>query len=164
MVKQMGTLETKGDRMIDLYTDGDISKEVYRSKKSSIQSEIETLRQELDKLGGLDTEMQRIEGLRDALLNVEEPYSGHYAFVGDLDQLDHDVLVGDHAGLVGNHLGYGSKQTAARRRQEFYSQVGLQVKVGQEMEISLDIGGSPVSKCVSSSCKTPTSRSSRLAS
>jgi hypothetical protein len=43
-------------------------------------------------------------------------------------------------------LGYGSKQTAAKRRQEFYRQVWLRVTVGQEMKISLNISSPPVSK------------------
>jgi hypothetical protein len=113
------------------------------------------VRRELSKIDNLDAEMQRIDRLRDALLSVKSPYSGHYAFTGG--GLDLDVL-------IDNNLSYGSRKTAAKRRQEFYRQVGLRVKVGQDVEISLDIGGSPVSKCVSSSCKTPTSRSSRPAS
>jgi len=113
------------------------------------------VRRELSTIDNLDAEMQRIDRLRDALLSIKSPYSGHYAFTGG--DLDLDVL-------IDNNLSYGSRKTAAKRRQEFYRQVGLRVKIGQDVKISLDTGGSPVSKCVSSSCKTPTSRSSRLAS
>jgi hypothetical protein len=63
-------------------------------------------------------------------------FSGHYVFVGDVDP---NVVV-DHG------LSNGSKETAARRRLDFYRQAGLRVKVGQETEISLDIGGTSVCK------------------
>ena len=86
--------------------------------------------------------MERIEGLRTALRALENPFSGHYVFVGDVDP---NVLV-DH------NLGYGSKETTARRRREFYRQVELRAKVGQEMEISLNIGANPVSKSDDFSC------------
>jgi hypothetical protein len=80
--------------------------------------------------------MDRLEDLRAALLSVENPFSGHYVFVGDVDP---NVVV-DHG------LSYGSKETAARRRLDFYRQAALRVKVGQETEISLDIGGTSVCK------------------
>jgi hypothetical protein len=155
LIKRIGTLETKIARARELFIDGDLPRPEYEEKKFSIQDEIEMVRRELSKIDNLDAEMQRIDRLRDALLSVKSPYSGHYAFTGG--GLDLDVL-------IDNNLSYGSRKTAAKRRQEFYRQVGLRVKVGQDVEISLDIGRSPVSKCVSSSCKTPTSRSSRPAS
>ena len=96
------------------------------------------MRDESSKIDDLDTEMDRLEDLRAALLSVETPFSGHYVFVGDVDP----KVVVDHG------LSYGSKETAARRRLDFYRQAGLRVKVGQETEISLDIGGTSV-------CKSP---------
>ena len=141
----MGALETKISRARELFVDGDYSKSEYHEKRDTLQEEIGVVRRELSKLGDLDAERQRIENLRTALLSVEEPFSGHYVFTGDLDQLDHDVLH-DH------NLVYGSKETAARRRREFYRQVELRAKVGQEMEISLNIGAKPVSKLADFSC------------
>ncbi len=125
-------------RLVELFTDGDISKEVYREKKSAIEELIAGSYDELSKIDDLGTEMKRIEDLRAALLAVESPFSGHYVFTGDL--LD-DFDLSD---LVDYDLAYGSKETAARRRREFYRQVELRAKVGHEMEISLNIGVNPV--------------------
>jgi hypothetical protein len=58
----------------------------------------------LSKTDDLDTEMDRLEDLRAALLSVENPFSGHYVLLGDVDS---NVVV-DHG------LSYGSKETAAR--------------------------------------------------
>jgi hypothetical protein len=92
--------------------------------------------------------MDRLEDLRAALLSVESPFSGHYVFVGEVDP---NVVV-DHG------LSYGSKETAARRRLDFYRQAGLRVKVGQETEISLDVGGTSVCKSAraSDNIRSPT--------
>jgi len=54
---------------------------------------------------------------------------------------------------IDNDLSYGSKETAARRRQEFYRKAGLRVKVGEALEISLGIGEG-VSKHVTLSGET----------
>jgi hypothetical protein len=85
-------------------------------------------------LDDLDGELQRIEHLRVALLSVESPLSGHYCFTEAIADLDDDMM--------DNGLSYGSRETAARRRQEFYRQAGLRVKVGEELEISLGVDGS----------------------
>ena len=37
LLKRIDSLETKMTRLVDLFTDGNISKETYREKKSSIQ-------------------------------------------------------------------------------------------------------------------------------
>jgi hypothetical protein len=65
---------------------------------------------------------------------VESPLSGHYT----LTSLPEDPHV-----LEDSDEAYGSVETAARRSQEFYSRVGMRVKVGEELEISLGIGGTP---------------------
>jgi hypothetical protein len=144
LVKRIGSLDERLTRLVDLYADGDITREVYRQKKGSTQDEIDGLVRELDRLGDLEAESQRIENLRTALLSVEEPFSGHYVFTGDVGLND----------LDDQDLGYGSRETAARRRQEFYRRVDLRVKVGLEMEISLDVGGTPVSQVDDPSCRT----------
>jgi hypothetical protein len=143
-LKRIDSLETTMTRLVDLFTDGYISKETYREKKSSIQEQIAGGRHELSKIDDLDTEMDRLEDLRVALLSVENSFSGHYVFVGDVDP---NVVV-DHG------LSYGSKDTAAWRRLDFYRQAGLRVKVGQETEISLDIGGTSVCKSARASGST----------
>jgi site-specific DNA recombinase len=76
LLKRMDSLETKLTRLVDLFTDGDISKETYREKKSSIQEQIAGGRHELSKIDDLDTEIDRLEDLRVALLSVENPFSG----------------------------------------------------------------------------------------
>jgi hypothetical protein len=47
----------------------------------------------------------------------------------------------------------GGKRRASEYRQEFYRKLGLRVSVGGDIEISLDVGGTPVSKLDDSSCR-----------
>ena len=101
---------------------------------------------ELSKLDDLDGELQRIEHLRVALLSVESPLSGHYCFTETIADLDDDMM--------DNGLSYGSRETAARRRQEFYRQAGLRVEVGEELEFSLGVDGISVSADESASDNT----------
>jgi hypothetical protein len=61
--------------------------------------------------------------------------------------------------IMGKGLGYGSKETAARRRQEFYTQVGMKVKVGETLEISLGVDGISVSVNESASANSSGSTS-----
>ena len=131
------TLETKMTRLVDLFTDGDISKETYREKKSSIQEEVEVLRQGFSKVDDLDDEIRRVEALRYTLLHIENPLSGHYTLI-DLPS-DRDVVIDEN-------LFYGDREMAARRRQIFYRRTGMKVKVGEELEISLGIGETLASK------------------
>ena len=131
-------LEMKKTRLLDLFTDGDISKETYREKKSSFQEEIEVLRQQLSKADSLDADIDHVEDIRYTLLNIENPLSGHYTLI-DLPS-DKDVVIDENAF-------YGDKETAARRRQVFYRRMGMKVKVGEEgLEITLGIGEPIVSK------------------
>ncbi len=44
ILKRIDSLETKMTRLVDLFTDGDISKETYREKKSSIQEQVAGVR------------------------------------------------------------------------------------------------------------------------
>jgi hypothetical protein len=136
-------LETKIERARDLFIDGDLPRPDYEKKKSIIQGDIEAIRGELTKVDDLDTEIRRVEDLRETLLSVENPFSGHYA----LTRLPEDPHVDDD-------LSYGSEETAARRRLEFYRQSGLRVKVGEELEISLGIDRISVSADESASWST----------
>jgi site-specific DNA recombinase len=129
-------LETKIERARELFIDGDLPRPDYEKKKSLIQGEIEVIQGELTKVDDLDAEIRRVEDLRETLLSIENPLSGHYA----LQSLPEDV----HA-LEDDDVAYGSVETAARRRQEFYRRVGMKVKVGEELEINLGIG-EPVSQ------------------
>jgi hypothetical protein len=101
------------------------------------------LQRALSKVDDLDAEIRRVEDLRRTLLSIENPLSGHYRLDGGAD-LD---------AAIDNDLSYGSKETAARRRQEFYRKAGLRVKVGEALEISLGIGEG-VSKHVTLSGET----------
>ena len=80
----------------------------------------------------------------------ESPLSGHYCFTEAIADLDDDMM--------DNGLSYGSSETAARRRQEFYRQAGLRVKVGDELEISLGVDGITVGadESASGSIRSPT--------
>jgi hypothetical protein len=122
-------LEEKIERARDLFIDGDLPRQDYEKKKSIIQSDIEAIRGELTRADDLDTEIRRVEDLRLTLKAVENPLSGHY-------KLTHfpDVVVALRKGIY-----YGSEEEAARRRQEFYRQSGLRVKVGEEIEVSLSV-------------------------
>jgi hypothetical protein len=103
--------------------------------KATLQDEIELVQEELSKITDLDDEIRRVEDLRQTLLSIENPLSGYYA----LTEFP-DVVV-----ALRNGLYYGSKETAARGRQEFYRQTGMRVKVGEELEISFGVDGISVS-------------------
>jgi hypothetical protein len=69
---------------------------------------------------------------------MESPFSGHYVFTGDYIGL---------SALADSDLGYnpsyGSKQTAAKRRQEIYRKMRLCVRV-EDDNLTLEISGMPV--------------------
>jgi len=138
LAKRIGALETKVFRARELFIDGDLTRPEYEEKKATLQDEIELVQQELSKVDNREDEISQVEYLRHSLLSIENPLSGHYCFTEGLVGLDNDMM--------DNGLGYGSKETAARRRQEFYRRMGMKVKVGEELEISLGIGETLVSK------------------
>jgi site-specific DNA recombinase len=146
------TLETKMSRARELFIDGDLPRTAYEEKKSLIRDEIGVVQEELSKVDNLDEEVHRVEDLRHTLKGIENPLSGHYAlteFPESYSLVDIDEM---------HSLGYGSKETASRRRQEFYHQSGLRVKVGEELEISLGIDRIFVSadESASGSTRSPT--------
>jgi site-specific DNA recombinase len=130
-------LETKIFRARELFIDGDLPRPDYEEKKSTLQDEIDIVQEELTKVDDLDAEIRRVEGLRETLLSIENPLSGHYT----LTSLPEDL----HA-LEDYDVAYGSVEKAAKRRQEFYRRMGMQVKVGEELEITLGVNGISVSK------------------
>ena len=136
LVGRIGALQTKISRARDLFIDCNLSRPDYEDKKSALQDEIELVQEELSKIDNLDDEIRRVEGLRRVLLSIENPLSGHYAFIIDED---FDESLVDHEEDFAYGFGYGSKELAAKRRQHFYGQVGLRVKVGEELEISLGV-------------------------
>jgi hypothetical protein len=149
---RMKTLETKMSRARELFIDGDLPRTAYEEKKSLIRDEIGVVQEELSKVDNLDEEVHRVEDLRHTLKGIENPLSGHYAlteFPESYSLVDIDEM---------HSLGYGSKETASRRRQEFYRQSGLRVKVGEELEISLGIDRVFVSadESASDSTRSPT--------
>jgi site-specific DNA recombinase len=133
---RIGALQTKISRARDLFIDGDLPRPDYDEKKSLLQDEIELVQEELTKVDDLDDEIGRVEALRRTLLSIENPLSGHYAVT---DGADPDAM-------MDNNLSYGSRETAAKRRQEFYRRTGMRVRVGEELEISLGIGEPLVGK------------------
>ena len=131
--KHIDVLGRKEARLKDLYVKGDISKQEYGERKTILDEDVAQVTDELSKLDDLEGEIQRIDQLRHALLSIENPFSGHYCFTESMVDLDNEMM--------DNGLGYGSRETAARRRQEFYRQVGMRVTVGEELEISLGVDG-----------------------
>ena len=152
--KQIDALATKLARVKDLYVDGDIDKEEYRERRALLQEDAARATDERSRLDDLDGEMERIEQLRAALLCVESPFSGHYAFITD----DTFPVTASLDTLIENGLGYGSRSTAARRRMELYRGVGLRVTVGQDTQLSLSVAGAPVRETdrASGSIRSPT--------
>jgi chromosome segregation ATPase len=140
LTKRIGTLKTKLARVKELYTDGDYSKVTYQEKKSAIQEEIEVLRQELGKLDDLYREITRIEIQRTGLLTV--PYDKFDQFLQV--RLKTDTFL--------------TKGTERERRQEFYRSTGLKVRVGENTEIFLYIGGALLARATSTthSTRSPT--------
>ena len=136
-------LRTKISRARDLFIDGDLPRPAYEEKKAALQDEIEAVEQELSKIDNLYDETGRVEHLRNALLSIENPLSGHYCFLVGFGETEYDLMAAE--GIMGKGLGYGSKETAARRRQEFYRQVRMKVQVGETLEISLGMDGVSVS-------------------
>ena len=127
-------LEAKIDRASDLFIDGELDRPSYDKKKASFLEEIETLEKELSKVDDLDAEIRRVEDLRRTLKGIENPLSGHYALT-DFPESDSLVDIDEM-----HSLGYGSKETASKRRQEFYGKTGLTVEVGEEtLQISLGV-------------------------
>jgi len=141
LVRRIAALETKMSRARELFIDGDLPRLAYEEKKSLIRDEIEMVQEELTKVDDLDDEMRRVDDLRKTLLSIENSLSGHYVFLIDEDNAD---AIRESKDSLPHGLKYGSEETAAWRRQEFYRRVGLKVKVGEELEISLGIG-EPVS-------------------
>jgi site-specific DNA recombinase len=151
MAKRVVALQTKISRARELFIDGDLSRSDYDEKKATLQDEIELVQEELTKIDNLDDEVGRVEALRHTLLSIENPLSGHYAFLSDEDNAE---AVGESKDdLLPYGLGYGSKKTAAWRRQEFYRQVGIVVAVGEELEIRLGTAGDLVSKVITTSAR-----------
>jgi len=108
----------------------------YEEKKATLQDEIELVQKELSKIDNLEDETRGVEDLRRTLMSMENPLSGHYV----LGRLPEDLRV-----LPDHNISYGSREMAAKRRQEFYRRVGMRVKVGEELEITLGVNGISVS-------------------
>jgi site-specific DNA recombinase len=119
---RMLALEAKLDRARELFLDGDLDRPAYEEKKTVIQEEMEVIREELTTVEDLDAEIMRVEVLRKTLLALDT----------------HDLL--------GRELSHGSEEASATRRQQFYRRVGMRVRVGEELEISLGMGETFVGK------------------
>jgi site-specific DNA recombinase len=152
---RIGALETKISRARELFIDGEFPRPDFEEKKATLQDEIELVQEELSKVDNLNDEIRRVEGLRRLLLSIENPLSGHYALIPDEDSdgaLIDDIK--DNEDNFAYGFGYGNKERAAKRRQYFYRQGGLRVKVGEELEISLGVDRISVCKSESPSGRT----------
>ena len=114
-------------RLVDLFTDGDIAKDIYKERKSFTQDQIKVVRQELSRLGDFDREMRRIELQRDLLMVLApDPFGEPKVHInGDPDDPDAEAFIDDYS-IFTDRRG----EEASGRRREFYRQVKLSVKVG----------------------------------
>jgi hypothetical protein len=159
LVKRIGALEKKISRARELFINGDLPRPEYVDKKFGIQDKIEVVRQELSKLGDFDSAMERLELQRNLLMALAPDPFGQpkIHFNGDPDDPDAEAFIDDYSmftdrgGETSRTVPDGGKRRASEYRQEFYRKMDLQVSVGGDIVISLDIGRSPVSKCVNSS-------------
>jgi site-specific DNA recombinase len=122
LVGRMLDLEKKLGRARELFIDGDLDRPAYEEKKTVIQEQMEVIQEELTRVDDLDAEIRRVEVLRKTLLA--------------LDTYD----------LLGRELSHGPEEVSATRRQQFYRRMGMRVKVGEELEISLGMGETLVGK------------------
>jgi site-specific DNA recombinase len=143
LLSRVSDLEMQMSRARHLFIKGDLPHPEYEENKTTLQDQIEVVQKDLSKVENLDVEIECVEKLRRTLMSIEDPLSGHYAFIID-EESDIDLLGNENDFKYG--FGYGSRKLAAKRRQEFYRRSGLTVRVGEELEISLGVGEPIVSK------------------
>ncbi len=115
-------IQGKLSKLVDLYTSDDISREIYQEKRASLLKEEEAIREHMDKVGDLEKALTRIETQRTALLTIP---------LGHFDQYE-QVHPETDSFMMGG--------TEEERRQKFYREVGLRVKVGDGgLELSLGL-------------------------
>ena len=96
-----------------LFIRGDLPHPEYEENKTTLQDQIEVGQKELSKVENLDVEIECVEKLRRTLMSIEDPLSGHYAFIID-EESDIDLLENENDFKYG--FGYGSRKLAAKRR------------------------------------------------
>ena len=149
LLKRKSTTEGKLDRVLDLHIDGTIPKETYLEKKTAIEDQIETVKQELSKLDDLDGEIKRIEFMRSLLLGIGPPQDG-------MPEVDEDGYVDTYSiftnwgGEPTLALPDGGKKRASERRQEFYRKMDLCVRVRPD-DLEVQIANLAISQFASPS-------------
>ena len=127
-------------RVEDLYFDEAISRERFDSKKSEIDTQVATIRAEMDKLEDIDETIQVAEESRRFLLD-----NRYILFSGGpvMNWIATHALFALHKYLpqeVQEHWDWITPE----KRQEFYRRMNLKVRVYQDDKPILEISGVPV--------------------
>jgi len=144
LLEKKGELQTKLDRTRELYTDGDYFKEEYHKKRNAIQDQIMVVQQDLSKLEDVNTEMTRIEFLRQLLMSmtrgVNHTYFG-YAGTARGEDKRHLVVTAypDHPSFFTS-----SGESSTVERQEFYRRMNVSVRVHDD-DLELEIATPTIS-------------------
>jgi site-specific DNA recombinase len=140
LYKQLGDLQGKMTRVEDLYFNEAISRERFDSKKLEIDTQVATIRAEMDELEDIDETIQVAEESRRFLLD------NRYILFGGgpvTNWIATHALFAPHKYLpqeVQEHWDWITPE----KRQEFYRRMNLKVKVYQDDEPILEISGVPV--------------------
>lgn len=166
LLQRAEKLDSSIVRARELFIDGDISRPEYEQKKSAIGEEREILQRELSKLDNLDGAVKRIEQLRNILMTLGPNPDGDNLYIeyegtpGGDDERAVDAYV-DNPTWFTNRGGEptplepdGGKRRASEKRLEFYRRMDLHVKVGEDMEITLDLRGVSASQSGETSWNT----------
>jgi hypothetical protein len=140
LYKQLGDLQDKMSRVEDLYFDEAISRERFDSKKSEIDTQVATIRAEMDKLENIEETIQVAEESRWFLLE-----NRYILFSGGpvMNWIGTHALFAPHKYLpqeVQEHWDWITPE----KRQEFYRRMNLKVRVYQDDKPILEISGVPV--------------------
>jgi hypothetical protein len=157
---QISELGAKRERLLDLYVEGDISKDVWQSRTDAINSQITEAENDLQRLTRTSKALEDIEHRKQNLMGLFE--IGYRHDIGLTEYTP--CYVDEHGNEHGtDQENYGWKETGAPTRNRIYKDLGLKVQVTRE-EAWVEIGGSTFCPQENCSQATPTPGSSKRAS
>ncbi len=142
-------------RAKDLYVTGDYSRSEYDEKVATLNEEKKKLEVQISKYEDLDGAMKDLEFQRHLLMSLAPAPDGE-----DNIYFEYDGTPAGDARVVGAYIDNPtfftnrSSKPTSQGRLDFYRRMDLHVKVGESMEITLDLGGVPVSQHGETSCNT----------
>ena len=138
VTEQISNLETKRERLLDLYVEGDISKDVWQSRSDTINSQISEAESHLQRLSRTSKAIEEIERGKQILMDLFEV--GYWYEIGLTEHTP--FYVDEHGNEHGtDQENYGWKEKGAPTRNRIYKDVGLKVQVTRE-DAWVEIGGS----------------------